>query len=178
MTLPLRDTNYARELATARLLSGPGGTSYAAIERILVKQTEQIEVRFSLWEASRMMPGPWICPRTSCFPFSGLLVRPGSSPKHSQGLRGLAAEVPGQSSATDPADLSEMARLQAHFHSLIRARAGGLIRENPPDLPRLSADVGSEEEPAWYPVEAMHGGFKYWWDRSGKGLAAHGRELV
>jgi hypothetical protein len=63
-----------------------------------------------------------------------------------------------------------MARLQAHFHSLIRARAGGLIRENPPDLPRLSADVGSEEEPAWYPVEVMHGGFKYWWDRSGKGL--------
>jgi hypothetical protein len=74
------------------------------------------------------------------------------------------------SPATEPGDLSEMARLQTHFHSLIRARAGGLIREDAPDLPRLSGDVGSEEEPAWYPVEAMRGGFKYWWDRSGKGL--------
>jgi hypothetical protein len=68
MTLPLRDTKYARELATARLPSGPGGTSYAAIERILVTQTGQIEVRFSLWQGSRMMPRPLDLPEDELLP--------------------------------------------------------------------------------------------------------------
>jgi hypothetical protein len=50
MTQPLRDTRYARELATAKLPSGPGGNSFVAIERIFVKQAEQVEIRFSWWE--------------------------------------------------------------------------------------------------------------------------------
>ena len=41
MTQPLRDTKYARELATAKLPSGSTGNSYVAIERIFVKQVEQ-----------------------------------------------------------------------------------------------------------------------------------------
>jgi hypothetical protein len=53
MTQPLRDTRYARELASAKLPSRPGGKSFVAIERIFA---EQVEIRFSLWEGSRMMP--------------------------------------------------------------------------------------------------------------------------
>jgi len=56
MTQPLRDTSYPRELATARLPSGPRGKASAAIERIFVKQAEQLEIRFSSWEGSRPMP--------------------------------------------------------------------------------------------------------------------------
>ncbi len=58
MTRSLRDTKYARELATAKLPSGPSGSAFVAIERIYVKQAEQVEIRFSWWEGSRMMPRP------------------------------------------------------------------------------------------------------------------------
>jgi hypothetical protein len=56
MTQPLRDTKYARELVTARLRSGRRGKASVAIERIFVKQAKQIEIRFSSWEGSRLMP--------------------------------------------------------------------------------------------------------------------------
>ncbi len=55
MTPPLRDTKYAREIATARLPTGSSGSASAAIERIYVKQAAQEEIRFSLWEGNRMV---------------------------------------------------------------------------------------------------------------------------
>lgn len=169
MTQPLRNTKYARELATAKLPSGPDGTSYVAIERIFVKQFKQIEIRFSSWEGSRIMPRPLDLPEEELLPLLRAACQAGVfSEAFIHGLQSLIAELAGKSPAAG--ELSELDRIQIHFHALIRARAGGLIRENAPDLPRLSTDLGSENEPAWYPVDAMHGGFKYWWDRSSTGL--------
>ena len=65
---PLRDTNYAREIATARLPSGTTGRSFVAIERIYVKQARQEEIRFSWWEDSRMMARPLDLPESELLP--------------------------------------------------------------------------------------------------------------
>ena len=65
---PLRDTAYAREIATAKLPSGSSGQSFVAIERIYVKQAEQTEIRFSWWEGARMVPRPLDLPEAELLP--------------------------------------------------------------------------------------------------------------
>jgi hypothetical protein len=67
-TSSLRDTDYAREIATARLPSGTTGKSSVAIERIYVKQAGQEEIRFSWWENSRMMARPLDLPESELLP--------------------------------------------------------------------------------------------------------------
>lgn len=47
----MRDTDYATELASASL----GG---ARVERLLVKETDQEEIRFSWWKDDQMQPRP------------------------------------------------------------------------------------------------------------------------
>src|SRR6266567_8095102 len=77
MTQSLRDTKYARELATAKLPSGPSGSSFVAIERIYVNQAEQMEIRFSWWEGSRMMPRPLDLPEDELLPLLSAAFRAG-----------------------------------------------------------------------------------------------------
>ena len=170
MSQPLRDTKYAREIATAKLPSGPGAEAYAAIERIFVKQTEQIEIRFSWWEGTRMMPRPLDVPEEELLPLLKAACQTGVfSDVFVQELRALLEEIVG-GSGKPAGELTDLDRVQSQFHALIRERAGGMIRENAPDLPKLSLGHGSESEPVWYPVPAMNGGFKYWWDQASKGL--------
>jgi hypothetical protein len=171
MTQPLRETRYARELASAKLPSGPGGKSFVAIERIFVKQAEQVEIRFSLWEGSRMMPRPLDLPEDELLPLLRVAIRAGVfSDTFVESLRTLVSE-PGNESAPKAArELTELERVQSHFHDLIRSRAGDLIREHSASLPTLAAGVGTDDEPAWFPVEGMDGGFKYWWDATTSGL--------
>ena len=64
----LRDTDYARELASARLPSGSTGKSFVALERISVKQAQQEEIRFSWWEGARMIPRPLDLPESELLP--------------------------------------------------------------------------------------------------------------
>lgn len=63
-------------------------------------------------------------------------------------------------------DAPELARVQAYFHELIRARAGDAGREHGLSLPVLQADAGTQDDPLWFAIEGMHGGFKYCWDSS------------
>jgi hypothetical protein len=143
MSQPLRDTKYAREIATAKLPSGPGGEAYGAIERIFVKQAEQIEIRCSWWEGTRMMPRPLDLPEEELLPLLKAACRTGVfSDAFVQELRTVLEEIVGRASGKAPGELTELDRVQSHFHALIRDRAGGLIRENAPDFPRLSVDVG------------------------------------
>jgi hypothetical protein len=65
---PLRDTDYAREIATAQLSSGESGRSFVAIERIYVKGAAQEEIRFSWWEGTRMMARPLDLPESELLP--------------------------------------------------------------------------------------------------------------
>lgn len=51
----MRDTAYARELATASL---PSGNSEVRIERLFVKEPGQEEIRFSWWKSDKMMMRP------------------------------------------------------------------------------------------------------------------------
>jgi hypothetical protein len=51
----MRDTAYARELATASLASGD---SEVRIERLFVKEFQQEEIRFSWWKGDKMMMRP------------------------------------------------------------------------------------------------------------------------
>ena len=171
MTQPLRDTRYARELATAKLPSGPGGNSFVAIERIFVKQAEQVEIRFSGWEGSRMMPRPLDLPEDELLPLMRVAIRAGVfSEAFVESLRTLVSELGNGSAPKVVQELTALERVQAHFHDLIRSRAGDLVRENSTNLPSLAVGVGTDDEPAWFPIEGMHGGFKYWWDATTSGL--------
>jgi hypothetical protein len=169
MTQPLRDTRYARELATAKLPSGPGGNSFVAIERIFVKQAEQVEIRFSWWEGSRMMPRPLDLPEDELLPLMRVAIRAGVfSEAFVESLRSLVNELGTGSAPKVAQELTELERVQAHFHDLIRSRAGDLVRAT--NLPSLAVGVGTDDEPAWFPIEGMHGGFKYWWDATTSSL--------
>jgi hypothetical protein len=104
------------------------------------------------------MPRPLDLPEDELLPLLRAACQAGVfSEAFLRGLRSLAGEVAGESPATEPGDLSEMARLQTHFHSLIRARAGGLIRENAPDLPRLSGDVARRKSLRGTPLKQCTG---------------------
>ena len=52
----LRDTPYAREIATARLQVMPGDEG--RIERLEMKETGETEIRFSWWKDGKMVPRP------------------------------------------------------------------------------------------------------------------------
>jgi hypothetical protein len=171
MTQPLRDTRYAREIASARLPSGQHGKSFVAIERIFVKQAEQIEIRFSSWEGSRMLPRPLDLPEEELLPLMRAAIEAGVfSESFLDDLRHVLGEGRKSPVPTPMRALTELDRVQAHFHELMRARAGDLLREHPASLPSLALGVGTEDEPGWFPIEGMDGGFKYWWDATNSGL--------
>ena len=56
----------------------------------------------------------------------------------------------------------DLQRITAHFHDIIRQRAGRLIEEQRLELPTLASVPDSEGGAAWFPVPGMYGGFKYW----------------
>ena len=170
MTQRLRDTRYARELAAAKLPSGPGGKSFVAIERIHVKQADQVEIRFSSWEGTRMLPRPLDLPEEELLPLLEAALREGVfSDDFIQGLRRLVAGV-AEPKETVARAASDLDKVQLYFHGLIRSRAGDRIGDQASSLPVLLKGVGTEEEPVWFPVDGMDGGFKYWWDASAPGL--------
>ena len=91
---PLRDTDYAREVATARRPSGTTGQAFVAIERIHVKQAGQDEVRFSWWEGNRMMPRPLDLPESELLPLIRDAIDVGVfSAEFLAGLRKLLSEA-------------------------------------------------------------------------------------
>jgi hypothetical protein len=42
------------------------------------------------------------------------------------------------------------------------------VRDQAVVLPTLLADAGSQDDPIWFAIDGMQGGFKYWWDSSAK----------
>ena len=170
MTQPLRDTKYARELASAKLPSGSTGSSYVAIERIFVKQVEQVEIRFSCWEGSRMLPRALDLPEEELLPLIRAAIREGVfSEAFMESLRSMLGELK-DSEPEVSRELTDLDRVQAHFHALIRSRAGDQLRGHAKDLPTLAVDVAQEDDPVLFPIEGMQGGFKYWWDPTSSDL--------
>lgn len=51
----MRDTEYARELASASIF---WGESEGRIERLFVKEFQREEIRFSWWNEGRLIPRP------------------------------------------------------------------------------------------------------------------------
>ncbi len=141
-----------------------------AIERIHVKQADQVEIRFSSWDGDRLLPRPLDLPEAELLPLIEAAIREGVfSETFTDGLRRLVAGPgPAAEAAAEPA--TELERVREHFHTLIRSRAGAGLGDQASSLPELSANTGSEEEPAWFAVAGMDGGFKYWWDTSAAGL--------
>ncbi len=171
MTEPLRNTKYAKEIATAKLPSGSSKKSFVAIERIFVKEAKQIEIRFSLWEGSKLMPRALDLPEDELLSLMSAAIRAGVlSPEFTTGLRRALNELaPGAADGVSK-DASELDRIQAHFHQLIRSRAGDSIGDDGVALPTLEVGAGTQDDPIWFPIDGMHGGFKYWWDTSAKRL--------
>lgn len=165
MPKPARDTRYAKELASAKLRSGSKGKSFAAIERIFVKQAKQEEIRFSSWQGTRLVPRALDLPEEELLPLLCEAMREGVfSERFLEDLGTALRERRGAPAPAIEAASSDLQRVQAHFHGLIRSRAGEVIDQYKLVLPGLAAGVGTDEEPAWFPIDAMSGGFKYWWD--------------
>lgn len=55
--------------------------------------------------------------------------------------------------------------IQAHFHALIRKRAGEFEGINELPLPDIKLLTATEEPGEWFSVPGMYGGFAYWWDQ-------------
>jgi hypothetical protein len=171
MTQKPRETRYVRELAAAKLPVGPGGKVSVAIERIHMKKADQVEIRFSSWQGTRMLPRPLGLPEEELLPLFDAALRAGVfSDRFIRDLGGLLASAMAPVEAAAAPSATDLEKIQAHFHNLIRSRAGDLIGAQASSMPQLSRERASEEEPAWFPVEGMHGGFKYWWDASSPGL--------
>jgi hypothetical protein len=167
----LKETRYVKELARAKQPSAASPKSVSAIERILVKKSKQVEIRFSVWHGAKMMTKALMLPEAELLPLLLAAVRGHVfSEEFLAGLRQALAtgDAGGAESVAD--DAPEMMRVEAHFHALIRARAGEAVRAAGLTLPSLSADAGTQDEPGWFPIDGMHGGFNYWWDPSSKRL--------
>ncbi len=167
----LKETRYVKELARATQPSGSSPKSLSAIERILVKKSKQVEIRFSSWQGAKMMPKALTLPESDLLPLLSEAIRTEVfSEEFLAGLRQALAA--GDAPALDAIaeDAPEMTRVQAHFHALIRARAGEAVRATDIALPTLGPEAGTQDDPAWFPVDGMHGGFKYWWDPASKRL--------
>lgn len=59
----------------------------------------------------------------------------------------------------------ELKQIQQHFHSLIRGRAGNLVREHALRLPELEVLLEMHTPKLWFPVPGMYGGFRIWLER-------------
>jgi hypothetical protein len=171
MTQALKDTRYWKELATARLPSGSSKKSAVAIERIFAKRAKQVEIRFSQWQGTKMMPKPLALTEEKFLPLLSAAIRTGVfSEEFVVALQRVLGELMPSSPEDLAADAPELARVQAHFHALIRSRAGDALRDPGIALPTLVADAGSQDDPIWFAIDGMQGGFKYWWDSSAKRL--------
>jgi len=53
----VRDTEYARELVPPAVITFPGGDE-ARLERLLIKETNQVEIRLSWWKDGKLMMRP------------------------------------------------------------------------------------------------------------------------
>jgi hypothetical protein len=166
-----RDTKLTRELAAAKLPSGTSGKGSVAIERLQVKKDDRVEIRFSRWEGTRMMPRALSLPEEELLPLLEAGIREGvfSDQFTGQLRRALGGATPDAGKTTESRPAGDLARIEGHFHDLIRARAAGRLGEQASSLPRLEAGTGTEDEPVWFPVDGMDGGFKYWWDSSAQG---------
>src|SRR5437879_3747718 len=73
---------------------------------------------------------------------------------------------PSKASAAAPPDLpiseTELLQIEELFRGLIRSRAREGSLALPEELPCLSGLRATREEPAWFPVPGMYGGFAYW----------------
>lgn len=58
-----------------------------------------------------------------------------------------------------PAD--QLAKIQVHFHDLIRERATGLVDRHALRLPELAVLLELDEPQMWFPIAGMYGGFGY-----------------
>jgi hypothetical protein len=172
MTQKLRETRYVRELAAAKLPAGAGGKASIAIERLEVKKDKQVKIRFSSWQGARMQARPLDLTEEELLPLFDAALRGGVfSEQFMRDLGGVLASARAPDEQPAPAQpTTDLEKVQTHFHDLIRSRAGDLLGDQASSLPQLSRDEASEEEPAWLPVEGMHGGFKYWWDPASSGL--------
>ena len=172
MTQKLRETRFLRELAVAKL--PVGGKAFAAVERIYVKKAKRDEIRFSLWQGAKMQAKPLGLPEAELLPLLKTGLEAGVfSDDFIGGLREALGGTPPAAAAAEPvraAPASDLDRLQAHFHELIRARAGERLGAEGASLPILAKGRGTEEEPLEFSVSGMSGGFKYWWDVSSPAL--------
>ncbi len=63
-------------------------------------------------------------------------------------------------------------QIQKHFHSVIRRRAGNLVREHALRLPELEPLLEMQTPKLWFPIPGMYGGFSFWLER------VHGSDLL
>lgn len=63
--------------------------------------------------------------------------------------------------------LGILAKIQTHFHDVIRGRADALVQQHTLRLPELEPLLELVEPKMWFPVPGMYGGFSYWLESDG-----------
>ena len=61
------------------------------------------------------------------------------------------------------AQTASILAVERNLHRLMQLRAGNLIEEHEVNLPGLAAPADASDEPAWFPIPGMYGGFSYRW---------------
>jgi hypothetical protein len=158
MTQKPRETRSVRELAAAKLPAGAGGKASVAIERIEVKEEKRVKLRFSSWQGARLQARPLDLTEEELLPLFDAALRAGVfSDEFIRDLGGLLASVRAPVQAVPAPPTTDLEKIQAHLHDLIRSRAGNQLGDQASSLPRLSRERGLEEDPAWFPVEGCMG---------------------
>lgn len=62
------------------------------------------------------------------------------------------------------ADKVALGRIEQHFHALIRSRIANIPDASTLQLPSLDAPLPKSDDPTWFPVPGMYGGFSYWFE--------------
>ena len=89
----MRQTKYADEIATASVLLGD--THEGRLERLLIKGTRKVEIRFSWWKAGRMLTRPLDLPEESLLELlASAIQKDVLSPTFITRLREITAECP------------------------------------------------------------------------------------
>jgi hypothetical protein len=63
---------------------------------------------------------------------------------------------------THQLDTAPLNAMERHFHNLILVRVTSMGITRMPELPRLINCRGTSQDPDWFAVDGMYGGFAYW----------------
>ena len=166
-----------REEVLRVLVVAGEGVSIALVRQptpdgLFVLTTQEIDYGLDEAEASKEPPQRWLSwdqalEALEAYPWRSLTpIR--MSAAHADRLQAAYRNRPAPRHAGDHwerlfAQATSILAIERNLHGLMQLRAGNLIEEHQIVLPGLTAPADATDEPAWFPIPGMYGGFSYRW---------------